>query len=75
MTILVTATSGVAATLINGETIHRACHLNRKKPLTEEQCDAFKRVRLIVVDEISMASENLLVSLERTLRDLRQSFD
>jgi hypothetical protein len=75
MTILVTATSGVAATLINGETIHRACHLNRKKALTEEQCDAFKQVRLVVLDETSMASENLLVSLERTPCDLRQTFD
>jgi hypothetical protein len=75
MTILVTATSGVAATLINGETLHRACHLRRKKPLAEEQCDAFKQARLVVVDETSMASDNLLVYLEKTLRDLRQNFD
>jgi hypothetical protein len=32
MTIQVTATSGVAATLVIGETLHRACYLSRKKP-------------------------------------------
>jgi hypothetical protein len=32
-------------------------------------------VRLVVVDEMSMASDNLLVYLEKTLRDLRQNFD
>jgi hypothetical protein len=34
----------------------------------------FKQVRLTMLDEMSMASENLLVSLERTLH-LRQNFD
>jgi hypothetical protein len=63
MTTLVTATSRVAATFTNGEAVHRACHPNRKKP------------RLIVVDETSMASQNSLVSLERTVRDPRQNFD
>jgi hypothetical protein len=68
-------TAVVTATLANGETVHRACHLNRNKGLTEEQCNAFKQARLVTLDETSMVSENLLVSLERTPSDLQQNFD
>jgi hypothetical protein len=76
MTILVTATSGVAATLINGETVHRAVYLNRKKlSVTIENIEAYKRVRLIVVDEISMLPVPLLITLESTLRQLSQVLD
>jgi ATP-dependent exoDNAse (exonuclease V) alpha subunit len=76
MTILVTATSGVVATLIKGETVHRAVYLNRRRDsVTIQNIEAYKRVRLIVVDEISMLGVPLLVTLESTLRQLSQVLD
>ena len=76
MTVLVTATSGVAATLINGETVHRAVCLNRKKhSVAIENVEACKRVRLTAVDETSMLPVPLLVTLESTLRQLSQVLD
>jgi hypothetical protein len=75
MTILVTATSGAAATLVNGDTIHRSCFLDRAASLKEEQIEAFRQVRLTIVDKTSMAAEGLLVKLESTLRQPRQSYE
>ena len=54
-TIVVTAMSGVAATLIKGETTHSVVGLNRKK-ITQHEIDDFADARLIIVDEISFAS-------------------
>jgi hypothetical protein len=75
MTVLVTATSGAAATLVDGDTIHRSCFLNRATSLKEEQIEAFRQVRLIIVDKMSMAAEGSLVNLESTLRQLQQSYE
>jgi hypothetical protein len=74
MTVLVTATSGAAATLVNGNTIHRSCFLNRAASLKEDQIEGFRQVRLMIADEMSMAAEGLLVKLESTLRQLQQSY-
>ena len=43
-TIVVTALTGVAATIIKGETIHTAAHLNRIKRMEEEQIEEWKDV-------------------------------
>ena len=68
-TILMTASTGVAATLINGNTIHSACSVY--KETTELDIEMFKIVRLLVLDEISMIDIKLLRKLDGKLRDLR----
>lgn len=54
-TIMITAMSGVAATLLNGETTHSVMGLNCSK-LPQEMVDKFQDARLLIVDEISFAS-------------------
>ena len=68
-TILVTASTGAAAILIKGNTVHSACSLY-KKIITEEEREQFKHVRLLIVDEISMIDKIILKRLDRKLRDL-----
>ena len=53
-TIVITAMSGVAATLINGETTHSCLGLNRKITTTHQA--EFQDTRLVIIDEISFAS-------------------
>ena len=59
-TIMVTASTGVAATLINGDTIHRSVGLSTKDDRPKDQKSQqedirnFKRVRMLIIDEISM---------------------
>jgi hypothetical protein len=57
-TIIVTAMSGVAATLLHGETCHSVFGLNRKG-LTEEEKDLMADTRLVIVDEVSFASDKV----------------
>ena len=54
-TIVITAMSGVAATLLHGETTHGAVGLNRGS-VTNDEKDAWGDARLLIVDEISFAA-------------------
>ena len=71
-TVVVSAMSGVAATLIMGETTHKALHLNRKKEFTEVNRDEFQDTKLIIIDEMSFTTEQDLEKAERNLRQLKQ---
>ena len=68
-TILLTATTGVAATLIRGNTLHKECHLE-KSIITQENIEQYENVRLIILDEVSMLQNTTLQKLDRKLRDL-----
>ena len=72
--ILVTASSGVAATLIQGQTVHSACHLAKGK-ITNDLKDDFEDVKVIIVDEISMLSKDLLEKLDKKLRLLKDMYE
>lgn len=61
--------SGVAATLIRGDTAHRIVGLGRQNVTHEEQ-DAWEDCRLIIVDEISFASVNTFRTMDSKLREL-----
>jgi hypothetical protein len=69
-TIVVTAMSGVAATLIHGETAHSALYLNRKSEITEEQKRVWADTRLVIIDEISFATAKDFKMIDETLRKL-----
>lgn len=60
-TIVVTAMSGVAATLLLGETAHRAMHLNNTKPLNHDHIEPWLETRMVIVDEISFADKRLIL--------------
>ena len=74
-TIRVTAMTGVAATILLGETIHSAAYLNQRNPLTEKQVDAWEDTRLLIVDEVSFASKEDFATLNQRLRRLKQRLD
>ena len=74
-TILVTAYSGVAATSINGNTIHASLGLdigNQKNHVDDAQRSLFGQVRLIIMDEISMMDCSCLRNVDSKLRDLSE---
>ena len=71
--IALSATSGIAATLINGVTAHRMLGLDRKKriPTLKEDSPAtilLSRAVIIVVDEFSMMGPRFLSKADRRLR-------
>ena len=73
-TIVVTALTGVAATVLLGETTHRAVYLNCRNDFTAEQVDNWKETRLLIVDEISFAPPSLFEKLDQNLRTLTTNF-
>jgi hypothetical protein len=70
-TIIVTAMSGVAATLILGETTHRAVYLNQKRPIDADQVEAWKDTRMLLVDECSYCRASDLEKLDYNVRLLK----
>ena len=72
-TIVVTAMTGVAATLLLGETTHSALYLNQKKPIEPEQVFAWKETRLLIIDEISFASKEDFALIHQRLQILKQN--
>ena len=73
-TIVITAMSGVAATLILGETTHSAFYLN-KKNISEEEKEAWADTRLAFIDETSFAAARDYVNINQACKTLmRQPF-
>ena len=70
-TIVVTAMTGVAATLLHGETTHMSMGLNRSS-VTADMIEAWSDTRLVIVDECSFASEEQLTKLEKHARSLKR---
>ena len=68
-TILVTACSGVAATLIHGQTLHSATYLNKniKNIDIDEKAKFQNNVKLLIIDEISMLSGSDIKALSKRL--------
>ena len=63
-TIVITAFSAVAASLILGETTHSALHLNNKT-VTPEQIELWQTTRLVIIDEISFANQNNFEKIDK----------
>ena len=71
-TILLTALTGVAATLLRGGTVHGECHLNQTSQITPEQIELWEETRMLVVDEVSFASKRIFQELHNKLSRLRE---
>ena len=73
-TIVVTALSGVAATNLMGETTHQALYLNQQRRISPEQVQQWKGItRLVIIDEISFASTDLVLKIHKNLAILLQN--
>ena len=70
-TIVVTATTGVAAIGIHGETLYSALHFGASE-ISNDKISQWKNARLIFVDEISFASPQQLKNLSENLCKLMQ---
>ena len=73
-TIVVTAMTGVAATIIQGEMTHGALYLNQQKELEPEQIELWEDTKLLIIDEISFASKHNFHMIHRNVSKLKQEF-
>ena len=71
-TIVVTALTGVAATLINGETLHSAAKFGCKE-IKMDDIDEWRGTRMMIIDECSFATEANLCDLNHNLNRLKQT--
>ena len=70
--IVVTALSGVAATLLNGETLHSAAKLNCKS-ISIDHIQEWKPSRLLIIDEISFANAADITNVDGKLQLLKET--
>ena len=74
-TIVVTAMTGVAATLICGETMHGALFLNQKHEIEPEQIELWADTCLLILDEISFVSKSNFQMMHKQLDKLKQEIN
>ena len=73
-TIVITAMSGVAATLLHGETTHKALGLNCKTVADkEDMIEAWSDARLVIIDEVSFGTQDDFDKIYRNLGDLMRN--
>ncbi|NCP67358.1 AAA family ATPase [bacterium] len=83
ITVAVTASTGIAATHIGGQTIHSWCGLGIKDFITQQDLekiakrkpvrDRLQKVQVLVIDEISMLSKDNLAGVNQILQYFKQS--
>ena len=70
-TFLFTATTGSAAGIFGGRTIHDAAFLSGKeKNISRKRRDEWQRVKILIIDEISFFTRKNLEKLDRHLKNL-----
>ena len=76
------APTGAAAGLIDGMTMHSAFHLSfgdAYTPLSDEKRDKlrniFSNLFLVIIDEMSMISSNLLYNFHKRMQEIKQNED
>ena len=74
-TIVVTAMTGVAATLICGETMHGALFLNQKQEIEPEQIEFWADTCLLIIDAISFVSKSDFQMMHKQLGKLKQDIN
>ena len=74
-TIVVTAMTDVAATLICGETMHGALLLNQKCKIEPEQIELWADTCLLIIDEISFVSKSDFQMMHKQLGKLKQEIN
>ena len=73
--IVVTAMTGVAATLIGGETVHSALHLKKlTNAIPPEAIDLWINTKLLIIDEISFANNAEIEKMNTNLCDLKNNY-
>jgi len=70
-TFLFTAYTGAAAMAVGGLTICKAAYLLSKKHFTEEDRQMWRRVKILIIDEISFMCDRELNILNKRLQSLR----
>jgi PIF1-like helicase len=71
--IVVTAITGVAATILQGQTTHAALYLNQMKTITPEQIDIWLNTKMVIIDEVSFADKADIIKMESHLCKLKQT--
>ena len=74
-TIVVTAMTGVAATIICGETMHGALFLNQKCKIEPEQIELWADTCLLIIDEISFVSKSDFQIMHKQLGKHKQDIN
>lgn len=80
--VLVTATTGLAAYHIGGQTYHSALGLfslikknpkTKTKNLNSRKITVWKQCKVLIIDEVSMMEAGILDLIDRTARDIRKN--
>ncbi len=69
-TFLFTAYTGSAASLLGGLTISKVAYINQQKPLSTDDINEWKDVKILVVDAVSFMSNSVLMTLNNRLMDI-----